>query len=84
MENKMSKKTLNNETKRERFIRLAERRINVILEQFRKLGNLSNSRNYEYDDGDIDKMFAALNKALRSTRALYNRKSGTKSASFKF
>ena len=73
-----------NETKRGKFIRIAEKRVNNILEQFRKLGNLSNERNYEYTEEDVSKMFSSLNKALRNTRALYYRKGGQKSTSFKF
>ena len=80
----MDENNLKNETKRERFIRLAEGRINVILEQLRKLGNLSNERNYEYTEEDIDKMFSVLNKALKNARALYFRKGGQKTTQFKF
>lgn len=60
------------ETKRDRFVRLAEQRVNNILEQFRKLGNLSNTRNYDYNEEDIKKMFSEITKAMRKTKALFD------------
>ena len=56
------------ETKRERFIRLAEVRTNKILEMLRLLGNCSSKANYEYTDDDIKQIFSALEKELKSTR----------------
>ena len=69
----MSHNLSNIETKKERFVRLAEQRVNLILEQFRKLGNLSNSRNYAYNEDDIKKIFSELNKTLRKTRNLFEK-----------
>ena len=47
-----------NETKRERFVRIAEARTNKILEMMRLLGNCSSKGNYEYTEEDIRKMVA--------------------------
>ena len=44
------------ESKRERFVRIAEARTNKILEQMRLLGNCSSKANYEYTDDDIKQM----------------------------
>ena len=44
------------ESRRERFVRIAEKRVNSIIDQYRKLGNLSNQRNYEYYEEDIKKI----------------------------
>lgn len=71
------------ETKRDKFVRLAEQRVNNILEQFRKLGNLSNTKNYEYDEEDVEKIFKELNKTLRKTKALFNEKGAVKEKRFK-
>lgn len=38
---------MSNETKRERFIRIAEARTNKILEMMRLLGNCASTNNYE-------------------------------------
>ncbi|MCX5804190.1 MAG: hypothetical protein NTU69_11795 [Proteobacteria bacterium] len=58
--------------------------MNVILEQFRKLGNLSDTRNYEYTENDVKKMFNELNRALKSTGGLFFKKGVQKSKLFKF
>lgn len=59
---------MKNETKRERFVRLAEARTNKILEMMRLLGNCSSKSNYEYTDEDIKKIFNALEKELKNTK----------------
>lgn len=56
------------ETKRERFVRLAEARTNKILEMMRLLGNCSSKSNYEYTDDDVKQIFAALEKELKNTK----------------
>lgn len=67
----MSPNVEQNETRRNKFVRLAEQRVNLILEQFRKLGNLSNSKNYDYNEEDIKKIFSELNKVLKKTKNLF-------------
>ena len=42
--------------RRERFIKIAEKRINRILEDFRLFGNCSNKGNYEYTQEEISAM----------------------------
>lgn len=59
---------MSQETKRERFVRLAEARTNKILEMMRLLGNCSSKSNYEYTDEDIKKIFSALEKELKNTK----------------
>ena len=56
------------ETKRDRFIRLAEARTNKILEMMRLLGNCSSKANYEYTYEDVRKIFGALEKELKNTK----------------
>ena len=57
-----------NETKRERFVRIAEARTNKILEMMRLLGNCSSKGNYEYTEEDIKKIFGALERELKNTK----------------
>ena len=57
-----------NETKRERFVRIAEARTNKILEMMRLLGNCSSKGNYEYTEEDIRKIFGALERELKNTK----------------
>ncbi len=56
------------ETKRERFVRIAEARTNKILEMMRLLGNCSSKGNYDYSEEDIKKIFGALEKELKNTK----------------
>ena len=59
--------------KRENFVRLAEGRTQLALDAIRKIGNLSNSRAYEYTDADVK----AIIKALRDATADVERKFGS-------
>lgn len=52
------------ESKREKFVRLAENRMNNVLKQIELLGNLSNRRTYEYNQEDIDSMIKTLKSAV--------------------
>jgi len=72
------------ETKNGKFTRLAELRVNAILDQFRKLGNLSNTRNYEFNDEQVAKMFAEISRALKKTRELFEKDKGFTVSKFKF
>jgi len=59
------------ENKRDRFVRLAERRTNTVIERIRVLSNCSNRYAYEYHDEDVRKMFAAIEKELKAARAKF-------------
>ena len=59
---------MSNESKRERFVRIAEACTNKILEMMRLLGNCSSKANYEYSDEDIKKIFGALEKEIKNTK----------------
>lgn len=48
----------------ERFKKIAVKRVNNILEDFRLLGNCSNKGNYEYTDDEVRKIFEAIEKEL--------------------
>jgi hypothetical protein len=59
------------ELKRERFIRIVERRVDKTLEDIESLGKCANKRNYEYSEGDIRKIFGALEKKLKEIKLLF-------------
>ena len=59
------------ETKDDRFKRLAEQRVNAILDKLRLLGQLSNRSNYGYTDDQVDAAFRAIQQELNSTRAKF-------------
>ena len=52
------------ETKREKFVRMAEARTIKIISMVRLLGNCSNRLAYEYSDKDVSKIFSAIEGAV--------------------
>ncbi len=56
------------ETKRERFVRIAESRTNKIINMIELLGNCSNKSTYEYSEEDINKIFGRLEKELKNAK----------------
>ena len=45
---------------REKFVRLATKRVNNAIKSINLIGNLSNKSNYDYSQKDVDKIFKAL------------------------
>ena len=52
------------ETKREKFIRLAENRVNSTIKEINLIGNLANKSNYDYRKDDVDKIIKTLKKSV--------------------
>ena len=69
------------ETKEERFIRIAEPRVSRACKAVSLLGNLAGS-GYEYTENQVDAMFRAVQEALDTARAAFNKK--PKDVRFKF
>lgn len=61
-----------NNTKAERFVRVAEARTNKVIDMIRLLGNLSNTNVYEFKEEDIEKIFNAIEEEISSARALFD------------
>ena len=59
-------------SKREKFVQLAEKRVNNTLNNLRLIGNLSNTASYEYSQKDIDKMFRAISKSVNEARSRFS------------
>ena len=57
-----------NETNRERFIRLAENRTQKVIEALRILGNCKNLQIYKYNKKDIDVIFNAIDKQIKKVK----------------
>lgn len=55
--------------KREKFVRLAESRTINAIKAIRVIGKLGNKSAYEYDDADIRKIVAALNREIDALKA---------------
>ena len=72
------------ETKRERFVRLAEARTNKILDMLHLLGNLSNTGAYEYSKKDVDQMLKAIEDGISDVRSRFNRNEDNSKQKFSF
>lgn len=64
------------ESKNERFKRLAEARVNRILDMLKLLGNCSFKGTYEYTDEQVEKVFQKLQSELDKTHKLFRSGSG--------
>lgn len=54
--------------KRERFVRIAERRVNKILDDLDNLGKCSNRINYEYSEEEVRKIFREIERKVKEIR----------------
>lgn len=69
------------ETKRDKFVRLAEARTNKIIDMIQLLGNCSNSSAYDYSSQDVEKIFNAIEAEVREAKKKFNKiesKKGTR------
>ena len=66
------------ETKRDKFKRLAEARMNNTLKQIELLSNLSNTSAYEYTEEDIDKMIKTLKLAISKLEKSFSKETNNK------
>lgn len=53
---------------REKFVKLATRRVSNALKALQLIGNLSNRSNYDYTEGDVQKIFKALQDELNASK----------------
>lgn len=56
------------ESKREAFVRLAEKRTNAVIEKIRILSNCSNQYAYQWEDEDIRHIFKSIEQELKLAR----------------
>ena len=63
--------SLDNDIKRQRFIKIAERRVNRILSNLDSLAKCSNKRNYEYSEEEARKIFREIERKVKETRAQF-------------
>ena len=52
------------ETKREKFKRIGDKRMTAALKSIKRLGLLGNRSSYEFSDDDVRRMLVALNDAV--------------------
>lgn len=69
--------------RREKFVQLAEARVNKALKDIQLIGNLSNRSAYDFSDADIRKIFGVLHKALENAKARFSQPSSGGGGEFK-
>ena len=72
----------NEETKREKFVRIAEARTNKIINMIQLLGNCSNQSLYEYSQKDVNKIFNTIQTELDEAKKRYSKQDSQKRSKF--
>lgn len=73
---------MNTESKREKFVRIAEARTNKIINMVQLLGNCSNQSLYEYTNKDVDKIFKAIQTELDEAKKRFSKQDSQKGSKF--
>ena len=68
---------------RERFVKLAEKRVSRVIQDLRLIGNLSNKSNYEYSDEDVEKIISTLKNEVNKTQKRFESVTSKKKDLFK-
>ena len=66
-------KILFKQKKRNKFVELANSRVNKTVDNIRLIGNLSRRNNYEYSDRDVRMIFSLLEKELKAAKSLFGK-----------
>lgn len=69
--------------KRQKFVSLAEARVNKALKDLQLIGNLSNKAAYEFTDADLKKIFASLQKGLDAAKSKFSKDSDVAGGDFR-
>ena len=56
------------ETKKDRFTRIAERRVQRVIDSLKSLSQCSNKRMYQWDDAQLKKMWAAIDGSIKKCK----------------
>lgn len=70
------------ESKRDKFVRLAEARTNKIIDMLQLLGNCSNTSAYDYTQQDVEKIFGAIENELKEAKKKFDKVESKKSSRF--
>jgi len=71
------------EGRRDKFVRLANKRVNTAIKAIELVSNLANRTNYEYTSEDATMIYKALEKELREMRSRFGPSDGAASSEFK-
>ena len=70
------------ESKREKFVRLAEARTNKIIDTLQLLANCSNTSAYEYTSEDVQQIFDAIEFEVKEAKKKFNKVETSKLSRF--
>ncbi len=62
---------MNKESKKERFKRVAEKRVQNIIKGIRSLSQLSNQKVYQWNDAQLEKIWKAIEDELKACKKSY-------------
>ena len=68
---------------RDKFVELAEKRVNKTIKSIRLIGNLANKTNYNYEDKDIKKIFTTLKNEITQVQKKFESPSNDSEFEFK-
>ncbi|WP_276977589.1 hypothetical protein [Flavobacterium filum] len=74
----------NSKLKKDRFKRVASKRVDKLLQGIRSLSKCSNINNYEYSEDDVQKMIKAIKEELKTMETLYKKNLKNNIDSFNF
>jgi len=72
------------ETKKEKFERIAQHRVNETIKKIRLIGNLSNRRNYDYEKKHVTQIIEAIENEVNDLKAQFKQSLDTENNTFKF
>ena len=78
----MSKK--NQTLKKERFKKVASKRVQKILDNLESLSKCSNRNNYDYSEEDINKMLRAIKEHVKNLELSFSNRIKNKTKTFEF
>jgi hypothetical protein len=67
---------------REKFVRLANKRVNRAIKTIELIGNLSNKSNYDYTPDDVRAIFDTLSDQLKRCRERFEQAGSNNDVSF--
>lgn len=70
-------------TKREKFVELAENRTVNAIKAIRIIGKLGNKNAYQFDESDVQKIVRALNREVEALKNRMSSSGGKESVDFK-
>ena len=59
--------------KRNKFVKLANNRMNNLLNKINLIGNLSDKRYYDYEQEDVNKIFKTIDAEIKTMKQRFNK-----------